>query len=124
MSSVASEAAGDFLSPASSLLGLGSDDLPPALPVAVKSRPVPDSPAQPAARGRSQAARVGRASRPKSVTVSPAAPDGRKRAAAPLHEGAAKVCGLNTPPSQHISESSPTPPSLHISEFSPDGDSQ
>jgi hypothetical protein len=124
MSSVASEAAGDFLSPASSLLGLGSDDLPPALPVAVKSRPVPDSPAQPAARGRSQAARVGRASRPKSATVSPAAPDGRKRAAAPLHEGAAKVRGLNTLPSQHISDSSPTPPSQHISEFSPDGDSQ
>jgi hypothetical protein len=29
MSSVASEAAGDFLSPASSLLGLGDDDPPP-----------------------------------------------------------------------------------------------
>jgi hypothetical protein len=59
---------------------------PPALPVAVKSRPVADSPAQPTARGRSQAAMVGKASRPKSATVSPAAPDGRKRAAAPLHE--------------------------------------
>jgi hypothetical protein len=124
MSSVASEAADQFLSPASSLLGLASEDPLPSLPVAVKSKPVPDPPGQPAVRGRSQKARVGRAGRPSQEAVSPAAPDGRKRTAEPLHDGAAKVRGLITPPSQHISVSSPTPPSQHISDPSQDDGSQ
>jgi hypothetical protein len=82
ISSVALEAAEEFLSLDSLLLGLASaDPHPPALPVAIKSKPVEDPPAPPAPRGRSQAARVGHTARPKSATASPAAPNGHKRTA-------------------------------------------